>query len=310
MIDEEEIQEPRPIGIVRLVNVVLKRRWLIVSGVFVVVLLAVIGSGRGKPTFTASAKFLPSRDPNMSSRMTTLVGAGEMKSFEQNMTSEYYVELLQSSDFLARIAKKKFLTRELGGETDLVRYYGVEGRNDAEKAARTVVVLSKTLNLSVNAKTKTVTMSYSTHEPELAAAIVTAILGELETYSVEKRGFRTRRNRDFVEAQLGESQEVLVKAEKGLSDFGRRNVKIAGLPELEAERDRLKRAVTVQEQVYLMLRKQLEFVTIEEHEEKAAVEIVEYAAVPLNKNATARVKIVVMAAFASLVAFGGLAFVL
>jgi tyrosine-protein kinase Etk/Wzc len=310
MVDEEGFQEPEPIRIVDLVNVVLKRRRLIASGVLVAVLLAVIGSGRVKPTFTASAKFLPSRDPNMSSRMATLVGAGEIKSFEQNVTSEYYGELLQGSDFLARIAKKKYRSREMGGETDLVRYYGLEGRNDAEKLARTVVKLTKTLKVSVNAKTKVVTLSYSAHEPELAAAIVNDILGELETYSNEMRGFRTRRNREFVEAQLRESQKLLLKAEKDLSDFGRRNVKIAGLPELEAERDRLKRGVTVHEQVYLMLRKQLELVTFEEQEAKATIEIVERAAVPLQKSAPARAAIVVLAALGGLVAFGGLAFVL
>jgi uncharacterized protein involved in exopolysaccharide biosynthesis len=310
MVDEDGIQEPEPIRIVDLVNVVLKRRWLIASGVFVAVLLAVIGSGLVKPTFTASARFLPSRDPNMSSRMATFVGAGEVKSFEENVTSDYYAELLKSSDFLARIAKKKFRSREMDGETDLIRYYGLEGRNDAEKLARTVVMLKNTLKVSVNAKTKIVTLSYSTHEPELVAAIVHDILGELGTYSSEMREFRTRGNREFVEAQLKESQKLLLKAEKDLSDFGRRNVKIIGLPELEAERDRLKRTVTVQEQVYIMLRKQLELVTIEEHEAKATVEIVEQAAVPLQKSAPRRAGIVVFAAFASFVVFGGLAFVL
>jgi hypothetical protein len=85
----EEWKEPETIHLIDYVNIILKRRWLIIVGVLFSVLLVGIKSKSTDPTFTASAKFLPSKSPDMVSRMGTLVGGGQIKSYEDNVTSEY-----------------------------------------------------------------------------------------------------------------------------------------------------------------------------------------------------------------------------
>jgi len=76
----------------------------------------------------------------MISRMGTLVGAsgGKLDTFEDNVTSEYYTELLKSSSFLEIIAHKKLKSKKFG-EVDLVAYYKVEGRTNCKSCSRRLV---------------------------------------------------------------------------------------------------------------------------------------------------------------------------
>ena len=124
--DAEPVEE---INLIQDLNILLKRRWLIIVGCFIAVLLAGIVSKKTSPTFTASAKFLPAARTEMTARMGTIIGSsGRLESVEENLTSEFYVALLQSNIFLERIAKRKFPVRELGREADLVEYYTETGK--------------------------------------------------------------------------------------------------------------------------------------------------------------------------------------
>jgi uncharacterized protein involved in exopolysaccharide biosynthesis len=297
------------IHLIDYVNVLLKRRWLIVAGVFISVLLTGIISKRMPPVFTASAKFLPSKNPDMISRMGTLVGGGKVETFEDNVTSEYYTELLKSSPFLERIAGKKFSSKKSGSEFDLISYYKIKENNDTLKLIKAINAISGSLKASIDRNTKVITLSYSTREPDLSAAIVNSFLDELITYNQDIRDSKAKQNRIFIERQLNENQQLLKKAEAELADFTARNRKIA-TPELEVELDRLKRNVKVQEEVYITLKRQLELAKIEEQERKPAIEVIEKASAPLYKSAPKTRRNVILAAFVSFALFVGVAFVL
>ena len=311
IVDERPVfAEEEEIHLINYVNVVLKRRWLIIIGVFFCVLLTGIFSKIMPPVFTASAKFLPSRNPEMTSRMGTLIGtSGRVESIENNVTSEYYTELLKSSPFLGRIANKKFLSKKLGEETDLVSYYKVEADNETEELLKAIKLIGDNLKLSTARTTKVVSLSYSSGEPELSAAIVNAFLEELITYNQDIRDTKAKQNREFIEDRLEENRKLLKKAEAELADFTAKNKKIV-TPDLEIELDRLKRNVKVQEEVYVMLKKQLELAKIEEQEKKPVIEIIENASVPLYKSSPKTKRSVVLAGFVSVFLFSGLAFVL
>jgi uncharacterized protein involved in exopolysaccharide biosynthesis len=302
----EEFEE---VHLIDYVNVLLKRRWLIVVGVFISVLLFGIVSKRMPPVFTASAKFLPSKNPDMISRMGTLVGGGKVETFEDNVTSEYYTELLKSSPFLERIAGKKFLSRKFGGEVDLISYYKIKEGNETLRLVKATGAISGSLKVSIDRNTKVITLSYSTNEPELSAAIVNAFVDELIIYNQDIRDTKAKQNRIFIEKQLDENQKLLKKAEDELTIFTSRNKKIV-TPELEVELDRLKRNVKMQEEVYITLKKQLELAKIEEQERKPSIEIIEKAAAPLYKSSPKTRRNVILAAFLSFVLFAGVAFVL
>lgn len=307
--EKEDFYEDEEIHLINYVNVLLKRRWMIVIGVFFCVVFTGIYSKTRPPVYTASAKFLPSRNPEMISRMGTLIGTSRIESFQDNVTSEYYTELLKSSPFLERIANKKFFSKKLGEEVALISYYEIEADNETERLIKATRVIGGGLELSTARTTKVVSISYSTNEPDLSAAIVNAFLEELIRYNQEVRDSKAKQNRIFIENQLEENRKLLKKAEAELADFTTKNKKIV-TADLEMELDRLKRNVKVQEEVYVMLKKQLELAKIEEQEKKLVIEIIENASVPLYKSSPKTKRNVILAGFVSIFLFIGLAFVL
>ena len=304
----EDFPEDEEIHLINYVNVVLKRRWMIIVGVLACVIFTGIYSKSLSPVFTASAKFLPSKNPEMTSRMGTLIGtSGRIESFENDVTSEYYTELLTSSPFLERIAKRNFLSKKMGEEVDLISYYEVEAENETERIIKVIKIIGGSLELSTARTTKVISLSYSSEEPELSAAIVNVFLDELTIYNQDIRDSRAKQNREFIEEQLKGNKKLLKDAEEALYNFTARNKKIV-TPDLEVELDRLKRNVRVQEEVYITLEKQLQLAKIEEQEKKPVIEIIEKASVPLYKSSPRTKRIVILAGFVSLFLFIGLAF--
>ena len=308
--DREPFLEQEEFHLINYVNIVLKRRWMIIVGVLVFVLFTGIYSKSQHPVYTASAKFLPSKNPEMTSRMGTLIGtSGRIESFENNVTSEYYTELLTSSPFLERIAKRNFFSKKMGEEVDLISYYEVEAENETERIIKVIKTIGGSLELSTARTTKVVSISYSTNEPELSAAIVNAFLDELNKYNQYVRDNKAKQNREFIEDQLKGNKKLLKDVEEARYNFIARNKKIV-TPDLEVELDRLKRNVRVQEEVYITLEKQLQLAKIEEQEKKPVIEIIERASIPLYKSSPRTKRSVILAGFVSLFLFIGLAFVL
>jgi uncharacterized protein involved in exopolysaccharide biosynthesis len=165
------------------------------------------------------------------------------------------------------------------------------------------------LNISVARQTKIVTLSYSAGEPALAADVLNGVLDEIVAYSQIVKGARGRQKLDFVEKQVTENQVLLKEAEATLADFSARNRKIV-TPDIELELDRLKRAVRVQEEVYISLKRQRELTKIEEQEQRPVLDIIQPATSPFYKSAPKTKKDVIVAAFVSTVLFCGLAFAL
>lgn len=310
MNERKELYEDEEIHLINYVNVILKRRWLIVVGVFVCVIFTGIYLKMQPPMFTASAKFLPSKNPEMASRMGTLIGtSGRVEPIEDNVTSEYYTELLRSTPFLERIANKKFFSKKMGEEVDLASYYRLEADNESKKLLIAAGIIGANLKLSTQQTTNIVSISYSTGEPELSAAIVNAFLEELIKYNQDIRDSQAKHNRIFIEDQLEENRKLLKNAEAELANFAAKNKKIV-TPDLEIELDRLKRNVKVQEEVFITIKKQLELAKIEEQEKKPVIEIIEKASVPLSKSSPKTKRNVILAGFLSLFLFIGLAFIL
>lgn len=313
------MEEPgESINLLQYLNMLLRRRWLIIVGTLITVLAAGIILKLQTPQFQASVKILPSRDQAMSSRIDASFGMNDMgrqQGYQQaDLATQYYQELINSFPFLEKIVLKKYPFDSPGKEIDLIEYLRIQGTDEADKINKAVTALRKKLTVNLpratgsGASVRTMTISTTADNPAMAAAIPNAILDELIVYNQTVRVSRTSENRVFIENQLKETQALLKTAEDAYSSFQRKNIK--GGPELEVERDRLKRNVTVQTEVYIQLRKQLELAKIEEQEKRPTIEVLERAIPPRRKFKPAVMKGVIMAGFLGLFAFCGLAFVL
>lgn len=324
----EYMPEENPIQILAIVNTLLRRRWMIAGWTFaLVVAVGLYSFFIAKPTYSASAVFLPLNPPSMSDRMSSVAGPGSMQGQDpdQNTTPEYYTALLSSQTFLTSIMKQKFNVQELGGSVELIDYVSTrkddilesfqnDGPEDQVRQQRGAAKLEKMLKIT-SGKSKSLTsaplltITVTTSEAQLSADIANALLKLFITYNQGARNLMAIDNRKFVEVQLKESEEFLKSAESALVQFSSRNRKIS-TPELQTEKDRLVRTVKVQEEVFITLKKQLELAKIREQENQITIEVLEIATAPIKKTSPLRAQNMTLAGVFGIFLFGALALVL
>jgi len=309
--------DEQPINPLHYVSVLLKRRWLIVIGTAVLVIL--VGAYTKltmTPAFTAEVKFLPSKASDMSARMSTIVGGGmQLNGSDDTASVDYYTALLQSPLFLERIIKKSFSTRKLGGPRPLLDYFEIDADSEPIRLQKGIEALAGSVKVSAGRPTggrvslPIITISVETSEAGLSAAVGNAFLDELLFYNQSIRNSKAIQTRVFIEKQLKDNQALLNKAESDLAMFTAHNRKIA-TPDLDAEKDRLTRSLKVQEEVFITLKKQLELARIEEQENQPSIEILERAVPPLRKSSPSGLLSVELAGVVGLMLFCGLALAL
>ncbi len=311
---EQWQQDPPSISLVQIVNVLLRRRWMIIGGTFVLT-AGVAGYSLWVPSsYSASATFLPARAVTMSNRMGAMVGAaGSIEEVDANTSPEYYTALFKGRVFLDAILHRKFMVQARGEQVELLETFEIVADSQEERVARGAEAFLKSITV-VGGKSKSLgpqlmTVTVVAGEPQLAADVANSFLAELLSYNESARNSKATSNRIFVETKVDEARLLLGEAEKALADFSTRNRKIA-TPDLQTEKDRLARAVKTHEEVFITLTKQLELAKIQEHEDQQTIEVIERARPALVRTSPNRRSMVTMAGFAGIFLFGLLAMVL
>ena len=163
--------------------------------------------------------------------------------------------------------------------------------------------------MTTDPKTGIVTISVDAEEPQLAAGIANAIVEELKTYNQNVRTSRAKENRVFIEKRLAETEEALTGAEETLKIFRERN-RMFDAPELQLVQGRLTREVTIQQEIFITLKKQHELAKIEEIKETPVVNVLDPAVAPLLRTRPKRKQTVMLAGVVSLFLGVFMAFVL
>jgi uncharacterized protein involved in exopolysaccharide biosynthesis len=309
----DEVEAPPLFRLAEALNSILKRRWLIIGGVFISALLTGLYIKLQAPVFKAAARFLPSMTQDTSSRIDRAFGTGAAYDPNAgNILSEYYTNLLTSRPLLERVIKKKFIVGEERKESDLIAYYKAKGANDDDRLTNAIRLFRLDLSFSAPRQTgygrqpSIMSIGFSAKGPRLAADVANEMLAQLTLYIQDIKDSKTAKSRQFIESQLADTQKLLRTAEADQAAFLSRNKKIV-TPDLEAERDRFRRNVTVQEEVFITLKKQLELAKIEEQEKKPSIEIIEQAFPPLKPSRPSAKKNVMIAGVLSLFFFSFLA---
>lgn len=308
--------EPQPLfSLMDAVNSLLRRRWLIIVGVLACVFLTGVYLKLQDPIFQATVSFRPSRTQDMSSRIDRAFGTASYDPYEADTLTEYYSNLLTSRPLLERVIRKKFAVGPEKKEADLISYYRAEGPDDETRLSEAIRLVQQNMKISSPRQVgygrppSIMSATFSSKDPRLAADIANEILAVLIKYIQDIKDTKAAQSRLFIENQLADTQKLLREAETAQASFLASNKKIV-TPDLEAERDRLKRNVTVQEEVFITLKKQLELAKIEEQEKRPSIEIINQAIPPRSRSWPAIRKSVTIAGFLSLFLFCGLAIAL
>jgi uncharacterized protein involved in exopolysaccharide biosynthesis len=289
--------EGEPFRLLPLVNALLRRRWTVTAWTVAFAGAAIAWVLLATPSWTSTAKFLPSKASAMSSRMTAIAGSSSAGLPEDDAGSaDYYVTLVQSPGFLGRVAERTF-THAGDGPCSLVEHYGFSDGDPAVRAQRAAGILQGQVSITaaraVPGAPRVITLQAVAERPELAAEIAQAILSQIDAHNASARENRAKRNREFVEEQTKKAKTELDDASDALATFEAKNRR-AEAPRIRAEQERLSRHVRVLEEVYVTLTKQLELAKVEEEESRPSIEVIQRPEPPLVRTSPRRTQTVVI----------------
>ncbi|RKY62859.1 MAG: hypothetical protein DRP95_00445 [Candidatus Latescibacterota bacterium] len=282
-----EEMEQRPYEEVDLfdyIEVLVKRRWLIVFGTAVCVLTTLIYSLTAEKRYKAEATILPAEERDYLAQL--LGGAGGQPAPGRS----FYIDILKSIPVTKAVLEKEY-TYHVDGEErkgTLMEYFRARTVHQGIRALQDIAKFSEARNTGI------ITISVTTTSPDLSAAVANEYVRQLQIYNTERRKTRAKEQMEFIEKRLKEVKRELAEAEQKLADFKKRNRNLITLssgpegkssisfssPELAMELSRLEREVTVKSDLFQTLTRQYELVRIEAKKETPVIEVLNYAEPP------------------------------
>ena len=254
-------------------------RWTLAFGVLTALLVAF------KPAmYRASASFLPQGTDASRSGLASLAGqfgvSLPMGAQSTTLTPDFYVRLIKSRELLTAIARDSVRVSDNGGKpTAILDILEIKEPNPKAREEQGVRLLQDLLVASVSKTTGVVELSAATRWPEVSLSIVSRLVNGVNEFNVRTKQGQAAAERKFVQARLQLAATDLRAAEDRLANFLEKNRQINGSPELSFQRDRLQRAVSLQQQVFTSLTQSYEEVRIREVRDIPVITMVDSPAV-------------------------------
>jgi uncharacterized protein involved in exopolysaccharide biosynthesis len=277
-------EEAEPASLLRLVNVVLRHRRIVVGLPILLATIVCSYTLLTSRTWTASASFAPSE--SQAAQMGQLAGIAAQFGFNIPMAAsgespEFYVALLRSGEIRRSAVRSAYRrvdqtqpdTTWITG--DLVELFEIRGRSEHGRLEGAVEQLGRRMSVGTSPETGMVRLSVQTKWPELSVQVAERLLGLVNEFNLQTRQSQANAEREFVTLRLVEARAELAVAEDSMQAFLQSNRRIEDSPHLGFDRDRLQRVVTLRQEVVISLAQALEQAKIEEVRNTPVITIVE-----------------------------------
>lgn len=262
-------------------------------------LLTVVLVAFKPPVFRASASFLPQGSDASRSGLASLAGQFgvqlPMGVQPTTLTPDFYVRLINSRELLRELARDSVLVfandQKPTALLDLLEIKERDNRAREEKGAK---MLQDLIVASVSKTTGMVELSCATRWPAVSLSIVLRLVDGVNKFNVRTKQGQAAAERKFVQARLQLAGMELRAAEDRLANFLKVNRQLDGSPELSFQRDRLQRAVTLQQQVFTSLTQSFEEVRIREVRDTPVITMVDSPSVSVAPEPRGRLSRVLL----------------
>ena len=136
------------------------------------------------------------------------------------------------------------------------------------------------ITVAVVQRTDVVYMEVAARNPTAARDVTRILLQQLDAFNLDTRQSIARNRRQFIEGRVAAASHDLESAEDVLRRFYERNRQLQGSPQLHFEEQRLTRQVSVQQELYLTLRREYETARIEEVNNTPVITVIDEPQVP------------------------------
>jgi uncharacterized protein involved in exopolysaccharide biosynthesis len=278
-------------------------RWRFVLGFtsVVVVLVAVI-SLLVTPAYRAVASFVTAGSGIQLPAGLAGVAAqlGVLPTEEPDESPMFYSELLQSRELLTRLATSMFddpRIPEAATPRSLVDILVKRSKSEADAIEKAIRRLRRTTQVIPDQRTNLVTIVVDSRWADLSAAIANRAVELVALFNLEQRQSRARELRRFLEARVAEGLHDLEAAENEFQVFYQQNRLWQDSPPLLLEEGRLRRRVSLANQLYIELRSEFETAKIEAVNDTPVITIVDSAVPQVRRRFPRRTQMVVVAGF-------------
>ena len=292
----------RDVSVIEMLSVLL-RRWRLVAGLpLLVAVITGIVSLVTRATYTATATFVPEvrTQSRLPGTVTTLAGQlGLPLGTDPSQSPRFYAQVAHSRELLERLLLTRFPGKPaeapVSDSTTLLRLIQVKGRDHADSLARGVRELDDLIAVRVDLQTNIIRLSADARSPDLAAAVANRLVEYLNDFNTKTRQSQARERRKFVEQRVVAAAQELGGAEEAVKTFYERNHGWQQAPELVFEEARLRRQVTISQEVYLTLKREYETARIEEVNDTPVFTVIEAAIPPQERSRPRRTLQVLLA---------------
>lgn len=273
---------------------VLVRTFLLVSGITFLVVFT------RPPRYMSSASFVPETSDPQAQGMISLAqefgipfGAGSVE-----RTPEFYEALLTSSELLRQIVVRRYPVGDLEGEPgeiDLIEYYEVDEETEASRIEKAMEeLIENDLEVTTDRDAGIVSFSITTEDALLSYGVAAHLLGLVNDFDLNARQSQAGSERIFTGERLAQQEEELRQAEDNLQGFLIENRVVNDSPFLQFERDRLERAVDMQQELVTSLAQSFERARIDEVRNIPVITIINSPHVPGLRDRLSTVLIIIM----------------
>lgn len=276
---------------VQVFRAVWRFKYLIAGFTMVCVAAAVAIKANLKPVYKSSSKFICKQKgggaQNELSALASLAGLKGQSGGNSN-PSDYFEEILSDDEFLEKILARNWPYK--GTERTLAEIWEMEPDKSLpdweypfKKGAVSRLRGGKFILLNKNAGNSVFTLDTKFQVPGLAYQVNRFILQLLNQYLADNLSTSTREKKAFIGNRLNEIEAELRKVEIGLAEFREKNKEVVA-PRLILEQARMQRALRINEEIYLQLKKEFEMAKIEESNDTPLIEIISKPVLPVNPD--------------------------
>lgn len=284
-----------PLDLVRLLLV--RRRLLVIAPMLVAATVVVVGL-IGDRSWTATGAIVPQASSGNVSRLAGLAAqfGVAVPTGQAGQSPDYYADVLRSDGMLRRLLAAKYVDANQK-PVDLVANLIPGSQPPAQRAEFALRELRNRVSTSVGLKTGIIRVNVKLNDPELARTVAERAINELNSLNIAAQQAIAAQERNFTDDRLTVARQELRQAEDRLESFLRGNRVVVGGPQLVMQEERLRRDVSLRQQVMVGLAQSLEQSRLEEVRNVPVISVVEPPVRPALPDSR---KLVLKALFAAI----------
>ncbi|MBA3657131.1 MAG: hypothetical protein H0W69_07255 [Gemmatimonadaceae bacterium] len=267
---------PRESGALQLIGLIVRHLRSLIGFAVVFGALGIAMAVARPRTYSSLASFVPQQYNSDRTGLGTVAASFglSVSGTGQTESPQFYVDLLTSNEILRRLASATYTFSSPSRTTTLPKFLHLEQPDTAMMMVKTVEVLRRMIAAKPNLRTGVVSVTVTSRWPDLSAQLADSLLSSINTFNLASRQSRATSERTFVEGRLRTYEADLRVAEAEYENFLSSNQQTSS-PALQLQQDRMRRKISMLQQVVTSLTSANEQAKIDEVRNTPAIKPIE-----------------------------------